>query len=511
MIRFAYKGKRKDGTTKTGTIEAASKRAAIARLRNQEGVLLILSLSKENQFDRIKMYMKQKMENLGKSSFQKNKQSQDGKTEIKIVVTDDHNLKQDIQENKNIFTMDIKQLLSREAQRNVQTIQTQNERMANSSDLKEGNSIDFQQTNSLKKIKQRRPLFESFKKITHRDLAEFTNQLSLLLESGVSTLNSLHTIEVHAENVKMKRTVRLIARKMENGNSLSEALSFFPKLFSPLYISMVQVGEATGRVHSVLADLSNFLKMQEKIKREIVKASIYPMIILTVLLIMMTLGSIFVIPKFKELFMNFGMELPQLTKTVFWIADYAKIWMPIVCIILFGSFFIYKGVPSVKKIVKKINDRVSLRVPIVKKVVSIINMFQLSLSLRILLKNGIKLTDALQMVSMTVSNGIVRREIINIKLLVETGMSIGESFAQQRHISALLKSSMGSGEEAGKIPEMLEKLNEYYDQELKFQLERLGELIQPLSVVFIALIAVPFIFAIFIPIIKISSGDWIQE
>lgn len=348
-------------------------------------------------------------------------------------------------------------------------------------------------------------------KVPMKEIAYFTRQLSILLNSGVSLPVSLMTLVEHTRNKKMKHIINEINRKIQEGESLSSAMATFPNQFNDLYVSLVYVGESSGALPECLRDLAEFQESQIKIRKKVRSSMIYPIIVLVVVAILLMLGSHFLIPMFKDLFEDMGMELPRLTKFVFWIAEYIKYIVAGILALIAFLIILAPHMGPVYKTIRRIADRLFLKLPIIKKTVLTSSMFYFSSPLALMQKNGVRLIDSLMMVYNVVPNSVIKEEIQDATYLLMEGASISEALEEQPHFDSVICSMVRTGEDSGRLDQTLEHLSDYYTEQLQADLEALINAVQPMTILFIAAIVIPIIFAIAIPLFDLTSGGFLRE
>lgn len=345
-------------------------------------------------------------------------------------------------------------------------------------------------------------------RVPFKETLYFTRQLSVLLSSGVTLSTALATLSETTRNSKMKRIIKQIYEDIQSGNSLSYALSSFPNQFNNLYVSLVSVGESSGTLATCLKDLADFQDLQNKIRKRVRSAMVYPAIIFVVVILLLILGSHFLIPMFKDLFDDIGAELPPITKIVFWLADYVKYFALGLLIFVVFFFIISPKIKSLDKTIRQVTDRLFLKLPVFKRITLTLSMFYFSNPLALMQKNGIRLIDSLRMAFNVVPNYVIKGEIQDATYLLMEGVSIAEALSEQPHFDSIFCSMVKTGEESGRIDRAFEHLSNYYSEQLRADIETLLQIIQPLTILLIAMVVVPVAFAIMLPILDLTSGGF---
>jgi type II secretory pathway component PulF len=346
----------------------------------------------------------------------------------------------------------------------------------------------------------------SFGRVPLSEIVNFTEQLAILLETNVELVDSLETIQKNMTNKRLRSIVDSIIYDLTKGKELSEALSIHEDVFSPLYISMVKVGEKTGsELPQSLEDMVRFLKMKQRLKREALQASIYPGFVIFALIGVLVFMNFFIIPRLKEMFESMEFELPLLTKFIFALSEHLGLYaFGSIGVLVIAVLFITK-VEYNRQRAKSFIDYISLKIPIIKTAVLTSLMYQLTLTLSITLKNGIDLAESLDLVNNVVSNKHLKKEIGEIYYSLEKGKDISDAFGDKKYMSDIVKMAVTSGEKSGKLSETLARVSVYYEQELESKLTMLTQALIPMSILFLAALIAPFIIGMYLPMISLTE------
>lgn len=343
------------------------------------------------------------------------------------------------------------------------------------------------------------------RKVKEKEIILFTKRLQIMLASGMSLVNSLIVL-AKTKNKTMAKIIEAIIEDVQMGNSFSWSLSKHPNQFDYTYVSLISIGETSGNLSSILLDIIDTKEQKQNLSRKIKTASIYPTIIGIVLGAVVILGSLFFIPMFESLFIDQGMALPKITQIVFGaarIVPYVAIGVAI-CIVIMK--IIIKKNKNIKKKYLDIRDKIILKIPILKEIVGVLNMYNFSSTTALMLKNAIRLNDAVLLASKTVNNVHIRQGIVNVSTLLIQGFSFTKALSTQEYFDEILINIALTGEESGQMAFSLNQVARYYKDELEKNIERIIELVQPVSMLLIALIAVPVVLAVYLPIFDMSTG-----
>lgn len=343
-------------------------------------------------------------------------------------------------------------------------------------------------------------------KIKESEILLFTRRLQIMLSSGISLIDSLLVLK-NTSGEDFSKILTEIIEDIELGNSFSQALSKFPDHFDHIYVALVSVGEKTGNLETSLLDIIKLKEQEIKVKKKVKTASIYPTIVGFVLIAIMTLGALFFIPTFREMFAEQGVQLPLLTRFIFRVSDIFPYFVGITTLIVIIFNFLKENNEIVYRKYRLFRDKFILKCPVVKDVANMSYMYSFSSTVASMLKNGIRLKDTLKLASRTIDNVYIKNEIMNASSLMVNGLTFSEALSKQEYFDDILVNIVLTGEESGQMSFSLAKIAEYYNNELDRQISNLMELVQPISIIIIAIFVVPVIIGIYLPVIEISSGQ----
>lgn len=342
--------------------------------------------------------------------------------------------------------------------------------------------------------------------VSDDELVLFTEMLALSLENGVDLVKALYTIQKDMRSERLKTALDNVIYDLSNGSELSEALSAQDTIFHDFYIALVKIGESGGSSLPVaLNDLTKFLKMRRFVKTEFVKASLYPAFLFVAVSAVLVFLSVFLIPKLSEIYESFGFQLPWLTTVIFSIADHFLVIFSMVILSLIALGISIFKVDVVRNKLSGWLDYWVLRIPVVKTMMNQLLMFQLNLTLAITLKNGIPMLDSLDLVNNVVSNKYLKKDIEKVYYDIVGGNGLADSFENREYIDSMTKMAIRSGDESGMIHEALEKMSDHYDKKLAVSIEKMVNLMTPVSLVIMGLIVGPVVIGVMLPIVSLSG------
>ncbi len=343
-------------------------------------------------------------------------------------------------------------------------------------------------------------------KVKNKDLTTLTRQIAILLDAGLPLVRSLRTLEKQAKNPAVKKVMKDAADSVEGGATFSEALSQHPKTFDKLYLNMIRAGEAAGAMEVILDRLAKFMEKAQKLASKIKSAMIYPVVVLTIAMLITSGLMIFIVPKFEKIFAELleGEKLPPLTQFVIGISNIMQKHFIESAIVIAIIAVIYVLIGKTKKGRFAI-DWVKYRAPLFGPIISKSAIGRFSRTLGTLMSSGVPVLNALQIVRDTAGNEVVSNGVQKVHDAVKEGEGIAPPLAATKIFPDMVISMIEVGEETGKLPDMLEKIAETYDDEVDNAVEALTSMIEPLMIIFLAVVVGTIVIALFMPLIAIIN------
>jgi type IV pilus assembly protein PilC len=340
-------------------------------------------------------------------------------------------------------------------------------------------SVDQKSSSSMKK-ELRIPGFGG--KVKMKDIAVFSRQFATMINSGLTLLRSLTILAEQTENKILAGTLDQVRGDVEKGASLSQALSKHPKAFNRLYVAMVRAGETGGVLDSVLLQLADTMEKSVALKHKIKSAMTYPVAVLGLVIMILTAMLVFVVPMFKNLYKQLGGTLPPPTRLLLFVSSMFVKLFPLIIIADVGA------VVGFKKWIQTDGgraqwDAIKLKVPIFGKLVHKTALTRFARTFSVLLRSGVPILEALEITSETVSNVVMARAIKDVQLGVKQGESIARPLEAHKVFPPMVVQMMAVGEETGALDELLDKIGEFYDQEVEATVDALTSLLEPLLIV----------------------------
>jgi type IV pilus assembly protein PilC len=319
-----------------------------------------------------------------------------------------------------------------------------------------------------------------------------------MLGAGVPILRLLQILELQTENQGLKEAIAKIGQDIRQGSSISEAFEKYPKIFSPLYCSMLKAGEISGNVPGVLDRLIYIIEHEAKIKSDIKSALRYPMIILVALAIAFVILLTFVVPSFASMFSKSGLVLPMPTKVAMLLSGYLKnywyVILTFMAIIIFGLSAYFKTDNG-----RFMRDAFLLELPILGPLFKKAALSRFASIFAILQTSGVPVMQALTILSETIGNAAISRDFDYVRDRVEEGAGISTPLKSAKYFTPMVVDMIAIGEETGNIDEMLREISKHYDDEVEYSVKGLSEAIGPILIVGLAAIVGFFALAIFMP------------
>ncbi len=344
-------------------------------------------------------------------------------------------------------------------------------------------------------------------KVKSKVLTVFTRQLATLVEAGLPLLRGLRVLAKQEKNVTLKNIISDLCTSIEGGSTFSEGLAQHPKVFNRLFVNMVKAGEMGGVLEVVLKRLSEFMEKAQKIKGKVVAAMFYPIAVMVVAVAIMAVLMVVVVPKFKTIFegaLGNGQSLPEFTQFVLNISDAIANHFFIVsgCLIL---FIIGLNLFVRTKVGRKLFDRFKLNMPVLGPVISKVAISRFTRTLGTLVSSGVPILQSLTIVKETSGNVIVGEAVSAVHESVKEGETITAPLEASNVFPPMVISMVDVGEQTGALPEMLMKIADNYDEEVDNAVSAMTSLLEPIMIVFLAVIVGSIVIALFLPLIKLMD------
>lgn len=347
------------------------------------------------------------------------------------------------------------------------------------------------------------------KKVTLRELLIFTRQFGVMIRAGVNLASCLNLMTQQTENPFFASVIHQIRRDVEGGDTLHGAMAKYPKIFPTIYIHMVEAGEASGQLETVLFSLVDHLEREFELKKKVTGAMTYPAVIVVVAIAVVFILMTAVIPQFLTIFTDAGMELPVLTRVLIATSDMFTEYWYIILLLLTGTVggirFLY-NTPKGRQSIDRILYNLKIIGPVIQKLASA----RFSRTLATLLNSGIMIIPSLEMVERVVGNTIIASAIAEARLNITQGTGLAKPLIEKGVFPPMVTQMITVGEETGELSRLLEQVADFYEKEAGYAIETLTSLIEPAIIIVLGVVVAIIVAAIMIPMFEMSSGATIK-
>jgi type IV pilus assembly protein PilC len=340
------------------------------------------------------------------------------------------------------------------------------------------------------------------KKVKLKQLAVFSRQFATMINSGLPILRALSILSEQTDNKELARVLAASRMDVEQGASLSQALQKHPKVFNNLYISMVKSGETGGSLDDTLLRLASMLEREVQLRGKIKAAMTYPIAVLGLVGLIMTAMLLFVVPQFKSIYGQLGGSLPLPTKVLLMMSDiFKKLWW-LVIIGAFAARFALKRFKATDN-GRAVLDAIKLRIPVFGSLFHKTALSRFASTLSMLMHAGVPILGALDIVSDTVNNRVISTAVTDVQSSVREGESIAKPLSTHAVFPSMVVQMIAVGEETGQVDTMLEKVAQFYDQEVEAAVDALTSLIEPILIAVIGACVGAAVIALYMPMFNI--------
>ncbi|PKO17538.1 hypothetical protein CVU37_08600 [candidate division BRC1 bacterium HGW-BRC1-1] len=343
-----------------------------------------------------------------------------------------------------------------------------------------------------------------FHRVKLKHVMTFTRQLATLIDAGLPILRALHILQEQVESAIFKEKIRQIATDIERGGTLSEALAKHPRVFDGLYVNMVRAGEMGGVLEAVLNKVAEFLEKRQAIIGKVRSAMMYPLVVMTLALGIVSFILLVIIPKFKDIFDQLGADLPWLTQVLIdlsYLLAHRTIWVVLAVVV---AWQVLKKVNSAKE-GKYFFDSLKLKLPVFGDLFRKTAIVRFSSTLATLITSGVPILQALDIVRETSGNEVVTRAMDTVYASVKDGATIHEPLSKCKVFPPLVVHMVAVGEETGAIDQMLAKVAEAYEREVDDTVNALTSILEPVLIVFLGAIVGVIVVALYLPLFSLPG------
>lgn len=332
----------------------------------------------------------------------------------------------------------------------------------------------------------------------------FTRQLATLIGAGLPLVRSLNILRDQMKQGPLRAVINSLAQQVEAGGTFSDSLLKHPKIFSNLFVNTVKAGEAGGVLEIVLTRLAEFNEKSQKLHARIRAALVYPILVITIAVAVLTFLIIFVVPKFMELFEEIGTELPLPTLVLLRISDFMQHRWIVGLLFIVGMITVYNFLTKLPAI-RYLIDKMKLKLPVLGVLIQKVAIARFSRTLGTLISSGVPILQALMITKDTAGNEVISRSLGRVHDSIREGESIAAPLAKTRIFPLMVVNMINVGEETGSLDQMLNRIANTYDDEVDATVSALTSLLEPVLIVFMGLIVGAIVISMFLPLVKLLT------
>jgi len=341
-------------------------------------------------------------------------------------------------------------------------------------------------------------------RVALKDVAVLSRQFATMINSGLSLLRALSILSEQTENASLARMIGEVRQDVERGSSLSASLARHPKAFNRLYISMVRSGEVGGSLDAVLMRLADTIESQVELHRKVKSAMTYPVVVFSLVVFIASAMLLFIVPQFKGIYVELGGTLPLPTRVLISISDVVKKYFPILILLSgVGGWFLRRWARSPKG--RPTWDAFVLKVPVFGLLARKGALARFARTLAALTRSGVGILEALEIVADTAGNEVVSLALRDTQRAVKQGDTLARPLSQHEVFPPMVVQMIAVGEETGALDDMLDKIADFYDQEVEATVDALTSLIEPLLIVTMGVLVGGMIISLYLPMFRIIT------
>jgi MSHA biogenesis protein MshG len=336
-------------------------------------------------------------------------------------------------------------------------------------------------------------------KVAHVDIMLFTRQLYTLLKAGVPIMRALAGLQESSQNTAMRALLGDVRQSLDSGHELSACLARHPKEFSNFYLSMVRVGEMTGRLEEIFLRLFDHMEFERFMREQVKSALRYPSFVIIAMAAALFVVNVWVIPTFAKVFQGFNAELPLVTRLLIGFSNFTVNWWYLIIGMVVVAAFAFRawiGTPHGLYLW----DKIKMRIPVAGKIIRKATLARFARSFALALRSGVPLIQALSTVAQTVDNAFIAEKVEHMRDSVERGESILRSAIGTGAFTPVVLQMIAVGEESGTIDEMMEEIAGMYQSEVEYELKTLSQQIEPILILMLGILVLVLALGIFLPI-----------
>jgi type IV pilus assembly protein PilC len=341
-------------------------------------------------------------------------------------------------------------------------------------------------------------------KVSRRELAIFTRQFATMIDAGLPLVQCLDILGMQQENQGFKQVILKVKEDVETGSTFADALGKHPIVFDELFVNLVAAGEVGGILDTILARLAAYIEKAMKLAKQIKSAMVYPSTILAVALIVTTVLLVYVIPIFGEMFKDFGQDLPAPTKIVLAVSAYTRkyflVGVAATVLMVLGIRWYYKQEDGRRRI-----DRLLLRMPVLGDLIRKIAVARFARTLGTMVSSGVPILESMDIVAKSAGNKIIEEAVVRARASISEGKTIADPLAESKVFPVMVTQMVAVGEATGALDAMLNKIADFYDDEVDSAVGALTSLLEPMLMIFLGVVIGGLVIAMYLPIFKLAG------
>ena len=341
--------------------------------------------------------------------------------------------------------------------------------------------------------------------VTQRDVILFCRQFSTMIDAGLPIIQCMDILHSQQENATFKKMLKNIKEQVESGSTLADSLKKYPKQFDDLFVNMVSAGEAGGILDTILRRLSAYMEKAAKLKSQVKGAMTYPIVTMIIAVAVVAVILVFVIPVFQEMFADMGGALPPITQIVVGMSEFVKSkihWIVIGIVIFIFAFKKYYKTEKGRRLV----DATMLKLPVFGLLIRKVAVAKFTRTMGTMLSSGVAILEALDIVAKTSGNKTVEQAIYTVRSGIAEGRTMADPLAESGVFPAMVCQMISVGESTGALDAMLEKIADFYEEEVDQAVDNLTSLIEPFMLVFLGVVIGTLVVAMYMPIFKMAGA-----
>lgn len=336
------------------------------------------------------------------------------------------------------------------------------------------------------------------------DRAMMTRQLATLLKANIPLVEALNAVSEQVENQTLAEALSDIKNMVNEGSSLHKGLAKYPKLFTFVYVTMCEAGEASGTLDTILVRLAEFTEAENELNSKVKSAMLYPVIMIVFVLVMLSILFIFVIPQMKAVFESAELKLPWYSEVVIGLSGFLVNYWLVIIIVAVGLYFLFKNWKNSEAGAQKW-DEIVLKIPVIGKLARLIAVSRFTRTLATLLQGGVPMLNAMDIVRNVVGNRVIAKAIEDARNNISEGESVAVPLKRSGQFPPIVIHMIGIGEKTGDLENMLTQVSDSYDFQVKTQIGGLTALLEPVLIIIMGLVIGIIVFAIMIPMFEMAN------